>query len=313
MQQTTSPPADPTYGYNLEQLLQVPFPAGPNDFDKFWKETYQEALATPTNLERHPCSLDFPEQDVWQVFFDSWGGVRIGAWLTLPKDKSPLRAVVVGHGYAGRAKPDLIVPGPPAVAIFPCVRGFNLSEHSRIPNVCASHVLHCIDSRESYVHRGCVADLWAAATALLELYPELSHSLHYMGGSFGGGLGALMLPWDARFKRAHLSVPSFGNYPLRTQLPCAGSGAWVREYCRQHPEVLDVLAYFDAATAASRIRIPVHIAPALSDPKVPPPGQFAVYNAVQDNKELFVQKTGHPNDEHDTEQVHARLASWFAL
>ena len=314
MTQHTMPlPSDPTYGYDLEQLLQVPFPQGPDDFDAFWKETYQEARDVPLNLERHQSTLEFPGFDVWQVFFDSWGGVRVGAWLTIPKDKTPVRAVVVGHGYAGRSRPDLIVPGPPAVTIFPCARGFNLSEHSRIPNVCAGHVLHGIENRETYVHRGCVADQWAAATAVLELYPEFTQSLHYIGGSFCGGIGALMLPRDERFKRAYLNVPTFGNHPLRVQLPCGGSGGWVREYYLEHPEVLDVLAYFDAATAVSKIQIPLYIAAALSDPKVPPPGQFAVANAASANRELFVRKTGHPNDDEDTAQIHARLDQWFTV
>ena len=52
--------------------------------------------------------------------------------------------------------------------------------------------------------------------------------LDYMGISFGGGIGALALPWDERFHRAHLNVPSFGHHPLRLTLPepdTTGSGS----------------------------------------------------------------------------------------
>ncbi|MBN8219232.1 MAG: acetylxylan esterase, partial [Spirochaetes bacterium] len=139
----------------------------------------------------------------------------------------------------------------------------------------------------------CAASLWSAATALLETWPRLADRLYYEGGSFGGGMGALMLPWDARYRRAVLVVPTFGNHPVRLECPCVGSGESVRRWHRGHPEVTEVLPYYDAATAAKRIRIPVLCAPALFDPAVPPPGQFSVANALAGPKRLFVFSAGH--------------------
>lgn len=46
-------------------------------------------------------------------------------------------------------------------------------------------------------------------------------------------------------------------------------------------------------TAARWIRVPVLVAGALFDPAVPPPGQFAVYNALGGPKELHVLTAGH--------------------
>jgi cephalosporin-C deacetylase len=146
------------------------------------------------------------------------------------------------------------------------------------------------------------------------LYPEIAGALHYAGASFGGGIGALALPWDRRFLRAYLDVPSFGNHPLRVQLPCTGSGESVRRHYRTHPEALEVLAYFDAATAARHLRIPVFVAAALSDPAVPPPGQFAVYNALAGERELFVRKAAHceyPEAEEEDREIAQRLAVFF--
>ena len=39
--------------------------------------------------------------------------------------------------------------------------------------------------------------------------------------------------------------------------------------------------------------MPVHIAAALADPVVAPPGQFAIYNNLPPNKQLFVLEKGH--------------------
>ncbi|HRE19121.1 MAG TPA: hypothetical protein PLW86_18970, partial [Rhodocyclaceae bacterium] len=49
----------------------------------------------------------------------------------------------------------------------------------------------------------------------------------------------------------------------------------------------------DAAVAARHLQIPVHVAAARFDPAVPPPGQFAIYNALAGHRELFVLQTGH--------------------
>ena len=303
---------DPTYGYTLARLHEVPAPVGPPDFADFWRRTYDEARSAPLHLTHRRVPCGDPGFELHEVEYDSLGGVRIGGWLAVPADGRFVRGVVSGHGYGGRQEPDLRPPGPPAVTISPCARGFDRSAHPVIPGVSGEHVLHGIGSRETYSHRGCAADLWRGASALLELFPEAGQALHYRGASFGGGIGALALPWDSRFHRAFLDVPSFGNHPLRVTLPCQGSGQQVRRHHRNHPGVLDVLAYFDAATAARHLQMPTFVAAALADAAVPPPGQFAVFNALTCERTLFVRQTGHPDTPEDDVRLHALLEDWFA-
>ena len=301
---------DPTYGYDLERLLTVPAPEGPQDFEAFWRRTYEETRALPLNLTHRQIPSPRDDFEVHEIEFDALGGVRIGGWLSVYK--GPLEyGIVVGHGYGGREEPAF---EKGAVAIAPCARGFNRSARKDISGESFRHVLTGIQSRETYSHRGCASELWSAATALLELYPQFAGKLHYSGTSFGGGMGALALPWDDRFRKAFLVVPSFGNHPLRVTLPCVGSGEAVRNYHRRHPEVMEVLAYFDAATAARSIEIPVYVANALFDPAVPPPGQFAVYNGLAGPKELFVHQCGHfgwPGEAAEQAEVERQLVSWW--
>ena len=90
----------------------------------------------------------------------------------------------------------------------------------------------------------------------------------------------------------------------------------MRLYYERHPEVMEVLAYFDAATAARHIRIPVFVSAALSDPSVPPPGQFAVYNGLAGRKELYVRKAAHceyPEEAQEGREIAARLVEWLAV
>jgi cephalosporin-C deacetylase len=307
-------PFDPTYGYSLEKLLAVPAPDGPADFEEFWRSTRTEAMDAPLGLEAREVPSPHPGHALFEVEFDSLGGVRIGAWITVPRKGPRHGGWVVYHGYGGRGGPDFDLPAPAGPAIFPCARGFNRSASRDIPGEAMRHVVHGIKTRETYVHRGCVADVWRAASALLTLHPEVAEDLRYYGGSFGGGMGALAVPWEDRFRTAFLDIPSFGNHPLRVTLPCTGSGASVRRHWRRHPEVLDVLAYFDAATAAQYITIPAFVAAATFDPAVPPPGQFAIYNAIPEPKELFVRTAAHftsPYEVPEGKKLHRRLSSWF--
>lgn len=289
-------PFDPTYGYDREALLRIEAPkTEKDDFDAFWRTTYEETLSVKIRAEmRKPKtipktivdSLDFEE-----VFFDTLGSLRVGAWLYVPKNGKPHSMTIHAHGYGGPGDPSAEKDG--GVHLMVHAPGFGLSAASSLPNESSSHVIHGIHSKETYLIRFCVAALWSAATFLLERFPELSSRLFLKGTSFGGGLGALALHWDKRVARAELVVPTFGHHPIRLTCPCTGSGESVRKYHASHPEVVEVLSYFDAASTARRIETPTLMVPALFDPAVPPPGQFAVANAARGPKEMFLLSAGH--------------------
>lgn len=305
-------PFDPTYGYALEELLAVTAPPAPDRFDAFWRALHAEAREVDVAPRIGPLEGVVDGMRISAVSYRSLGGVRIGGWLVVPE--GPIeRGLVIGHGYAGRSAVEAPPPVPGAAVILPCARGLGArSRVAGIPDDPAAHVLHGIEARDRYVHGGCVADVWCAASALLELFPSIGPRLGYSGISFGGGIGALALAWDARFAAAHLALPSFGHHPLRLTLPCVGSGEAVRRHCLAHSEARDVLGYFDSATAATRITIPTLLAAALCDPAVPPPGQFAVYNALAGPRDLVVLSAGHFEPAAEERSLFAAQADFLA-
>lgn len=287
-------PFDPTYGYTLTDLLAVAAPEPPPDLIDFWRDLYHRARCAQISPLLQEIPSPHPQNRVFLVQFSSLGGLRISGWLIRPRDEPVERGVVVSHGYGGRDGPEFDLPFRRAAVIFPCARGISRSAYPDLPALPDHHVLHGIERPENYILGGCAADtVWCAASALLELFPIAAQRLDYLGISFGGGVGALALPWDERFHRAHLNVPSFGHHPLRLGLPCVGSAEAVRRQQQRTGRVLETLRYFDAATAARHLKIPVHIAAARFDPAVPPPGQFAIYNALAGDRDLFVLQTGH--------------------
>ncbi|MEQ1530045.1 MAG: acetylxylan esterase [Methylococcales bacterium] len=299
---------DPSYGYNLEQLLRIEPPPAPYDFADFWQARYRRTMQIDPCARLNASAGFHPDFDCYDLYYRSTDDVQIGGWVLLPKHGVIKRGIVVGHGYGGRDGPDFHLPISDAVFFFPCFRGLSRSRCGSISENPSYHVLHNIDNRDRYVLGGCVEDLWLAVTALLSLFPSVAGHVGYLGISFGGGIGALALPWDKRMLRAHFNVPSFGNQPLRLQLPTWGSAAAVQDFQRSHGHILDTLVYYDAAIAARYIQTPVHVAAALADPVVAAPGQFSVYNALAGPKKLFVLDMGHAQYPGQAEQEQALLA-----
>lgn len=291
---TQDPPEEMTE-YPLSALLApLAPPIEPADFDDFWRMTFQEfgvgAVAWRIVEELAPTDT----HRVSEIRFHSSADEPAAAYVMLPHALASLRrGLVVGHGYGGRTGPDVDRVPADTAAIFPVAPGTHVGTPSRFPTLPDEHVLAGIAHRDTYSHRFSAADIWRAATVLLEIAPATAGALDFSGGSFGGGIGALALPWDARFRRATLDVPSFGNHDVRLSRRCTGSGEAVRRHLGLHPETRPVLDYFDAAIAARLLRGPVHVSAAVLDPAVDPRGQFAVYHALSGPKRLSVRANGH--------------------
>ena len=286
-------PFDPTYGYDLAGLLAVEPPAEPAGFVPFWQDRYARALAVDPAPRLTPSSHTRPGMRVFDVEYQSTDGVTIRGWFLEPDGRPARQALVVGLGYGGLERPDLALPRTDAAYLIPSLRGLGRSVHPPISANPAFHVLHDLHRRDRYVLGGCVEDVWGAVSALEALRPHLAGRLGYVGHSFGGGIGALALAWEPRLSLAHLDVPSFGHHPLRLRLPTTGAAAAVQAFAKRHGDVTDTLAFYDCSVAARHIRQPMHVAAALFDPVVAPPGQFAIYNALPGTKTLFVRTAGH--------------------
>lgn len=306
---------DPTHGYSFDELVSVGLPEAPDDFERFWSERYRRALDVSPRPRVQDLGWDVGALRVFDLSYFSTDAVRINGWVVVPADGAVERACVVGHGYGGRSGPDFHLPVDRCAFVFPCFRGLGRSPHPPISSEPWWHVLHDIDKRDRYVIGGCVEDLWLAVSATLRLFPQVQGRIGYLGISFGGGVGALGVPFDPRVRRAHYALPTFGHHPLRLGLPAVGSVAAVQAFERAHPGVaLRTLRYYDAAVASRHAQIPVHCALALFDPHVPAPGQFAIYNGLPGPKSLFVHAAGHhahPREADEQRRLLAELRTFF--
>lgn len=287
-------PLDGTYGFDLPALQAVAPVAAPDGFGARW----QAWRAAAARIDADPVIVAQGERDgrsLSIVEHTGADGTRLRSWVAQPLDVPAEIALVHGHGYGGRDEPGFARVPDDAAVIFPVARGLGaLNAGVGAPPVRDEHVIAGIEDPERFVLGLCARDLWLAADALLAITGPLP--LAYVGESFGGGIGALALPWDDRYVAATLVVPSFGQYDERLAVPCLGSGEAMRRHVRAHPEAREVLRWFDASSAMLANRIPVRVEAALWDANVPPPGQFAIAHAVAQSAgalELAVLPAGH--------------------
>jgi cephalosporin-C deacetylase len=306
-------PYDPSYGYSLENLLSVPAAQQPEDFAEFWRQRYNQAVGIRPDYTLKKCG-SFEGYIIFDIGYKSTRNVWVNGWLLIPERQAVRKGAIIGHGYGGREQPDYHLKFPETALLFPCFRGLARSRNADVSEQPDLHVVHGIENPHDYILGGCVEDLWLAVTVLLELYPQVAGHIAYLGISFGGGIGALALPWDQRIRRAHFNVPTFGNQPLRLTLPTVGSAAAVKRYSEQHHNIIATLAYYDASIAAEYATQKAHFALALFDPVVAPPGQFAIYNAWRAEKQLYLLDAGHfeyPEKARQSQELVAELIDFF--
>lgn len=307
---------DPTYGYSLQQLLAVKAPKEPKDFDSFWQTRYQKALTVTPQPQTRIINGNKLGWRIFEISYTSTDDFTIRGWLLLPGSGVIKRGFIVGHGYGGRNEPVFHLPFKNAALLFPSFRGLALSAQPAISSEPYWHVLHNINQVDHYILGGCVEDVWLAVSALLHLFPDTAGHLGYLGISFSGGIGALALAWERRIARGHFNIPSFGHHPLRLRLATRGSADSLQKHYKSHKkQTLKTLRYYDAALAAKRIAMPIHCACALYDPCVAPPGQFAIYNALAEKKQLFVLDAGHhnyPDQSQQEQELLNELDAFFA-
>jgi cephalosporin-C deacetylase len=312
---------DPRYGHDEAALRAIEPPdTSPADFREFWEGLYAEAQEVPLDLKVKQIPSPWPGLVLEMCHYTVWPDYRVGAWLLRPdQEANPELAVVVGHGYGGREEPEPGRAGPDRVTLFPVAPGFHISPDQRLPhNECMKHVIHGIESPRSYILGVCAAAFWRAADVLEERFGTSFPRLHYIGWSFGGGMGALMLPWETRYTSAELGQVTFANQPFRVRHDCVGSGDAVRKLWLQKPEIEEMLRYYDSANTLRHLRIPTAFACSLFDPAVPPPGQWSAANVHPGPKVISPFpvghfEAGHPDQDQADRDHQRRVTEFFGF
>ena len=255
----------------------------PPDFESFWTKTHEELNSIEPNVRRTPVTCErHSSLELFQLTFQSLGGVEITGYSLGWPDDTPRPLVVHSHGYHSQCEIQWkwAEVGYNVVGID--IRGFGRSAGAVPAPSRWGYVLTGIESPETFVLRGAVCDYGRTMELACDLFAgRIVRRLTY-GFSFAGGL-ALMA--EALWKMSDLlilGVPTFGWAEGRYFLVKSGSGAEVVQYLKERPEATEdimlVLRYFDAVNFAGMVSCETLIGLGLNDPVVPAETVYSIAN-----------------------------------
>lgn len=266
----------------------------PDDFDEFWSQTLRNLADVPLNLECTRSELRSDESiDTYEVRYDSLGGLRVFAWLCIPKNHTaPLPALITPPGYIS----DPPIPKDWArqgyAAITPAPRGKVRSRAHFDPGY-PGLLTHNITDRRTYAYRGFYCDVVRAIDVLQSRREVDATRIGIYGGSQGGALAIVTAALRADvIEAAASSVPYLSDFLAAIELTRTYPFHEITDYLRTYPErrgqVTSTLAYFDCLNFAPLVRCPTIVNLGMQDNIVPPETCRAVYEAIAaEDKQLY--------------------------
>ena len=275
----------------------------PDDFDRFWTETLDEAAGHPLAVQVRPVATPLTTIEVSDVTFRGSGGTEVRAWLRVPRNASgPLPTVVQYVGYGGgrgSAVENLLLASSGFAHLQMDTRGQG-SGWSRgdtadegpagpqIPGV----MTRGIRDPRTYYYRRLFTDAVRAVDAARVLDVVDPARIAIQGGSQGAGIALAVAGLRTDVAAVAAFVPFLCDFPRATRITDAYPYREIADYLRIHrDEVAPVhrtLSYFDGINFASRATAPAVFTTALMDATCPPSTVFAAYNRYAGEKDITV-------------------------
>ncbi|MEZ7891757.1 MAG: acetylxylan esterase [Candidatus Wallbacteria bacterium] len=278
-----------------------------SNFDGFWKNLLADVDAVELNekviLNKQKSTAGLK---IYDIEYDSIDGARIYGYLFYPvaaKKNKKIPGMLLVHGYK------MIIPQPMIdycsnleIAVLQIeLRGNGRSaERFRVD---AEYILSGINSPESYVYRGAVADCLCGLRFLENVKVVDSDKLIVNGGSQGGGLSLIVSAlMSGKVKAAIADEPFMCNFKLGINSAESGPYKILRDYLNDNKEmtqtVYNTLSFFDVLNFAEKIKCPVYISIGAKDTICPPGTIYSVVNLIKSEREI----KDYPNAAHNVMQ-----------
>ncbi|MFC2076980.1 acetylxylan esterase [candidate division KSB1 bacterium] len=263
----------------------------PENYDLFWNQGKAELERIPVD----PRETESPERSsddirVINVSLANVDGSRVYGWLSLPTTPGPHPAVLYIPGAGvGPLRPVKSYPKQGVAVFHMSVHGID----NDLPpeyfqklrgGILRDYPRQGADDPYRFFYRRVILGAFRVLDYLAEREDIDGGRLGVAGSSQGGALSLLVGGLDGRVKALTANVPAMcdhcGHYYGR---PSGWPGLW-RTGDRRRLE--RTLGYFDAAVAASRIRVPALMAVGFIDNACPPTTVYAAYNVITGPKTM---------------------------
>ena len=281
----------------------------PSDFDDFWAHEVAEARSRPLDAQFRPVKTAIRYAEVFDVTFAGHGGDPIRAWLLIPNEPGPEKAVIVEYvGYGGgRGDPldwlawssagyrHLIMDNRGQGGAWRSADTDDPGDSGRPAS--PGFLTRGIGDPASYYFTRLYIDAVLAIDAARQ-HPGLAGlRIVTTGMSQGGGL-AVAAAHLAEGVVATLPDVPFLAYPRRaSELTDALPYGEIAQYCRVHhdeiEQVFRTISYIDVVNHAKRTTVPALFSVGLLDDITPASTVFAAFNHYAGQKEIAVYPYSH--------------------
>lgn len=278
----------------------------PEDFHHYWMRAVKEMEETDFNPQFVESDFKVPYAKCYDLFFNGVKGARIHAKVLIPntaKEEMPGPAVLTFHGYTGNAgdwmtKLPYVGAGYLAAALDCRGQGGISEDVGGIKgNTMHGHIIRGVDGDpDNMLMRNIFLDTASLARIIMDLPIVDENRVGTYGVSQGGGLSLACAALEPRIARTAVQYPFLSDYKRVWEMDLAKDAyEELQTYFRffdplheREEELFNRLGYVDIQHLAPQIKGKVQMAVTLMDNICPPSTQFAVYNKICSEKEVYV-------------------------
>ncbi len=294
----------------------------PADIDEYWDRALAELAATEPNVELVPAPFQVPYADCYDLYFTGVRGARVHAKFIRPKNiQGAVPAVVQFHGYSGSSgdwwdKLAWVQSGFCFAAIDARGQGGCSEDVGGVKgNTLHGHIIRGLDneSPDDLLFRHIYLDC-AELVRIVMAMPEVDETrVGVFGGSQGGALTIAAAALVPEIKLACPIYPFLCDYKRVWEMDLDKDAySELKEYFRnfdpfheREDEIFMRLGYIDLQNIAKRIRAKVTMFTGLMDTICPPSTQFAAYNKMVCEKDVyFAPDFGHEGIPQATDKIY---------
>ncbi|KGA96545.1 acetyl esterase [Alkalihalobacillus alcalophilus ATCC 27647 = CGMCC 1.3604] len=284
----------------------------PVDFDQYWDRALVEMNSLSKEYVLIKSEFQTKTVECYHLYFTGISGAKIHVKFMKPKIASFKHAAVIKfHGYTGQSGDwtGLLSLASLGHSVFAMdVRGqAGLSEDvgGVRGNTHHGHIIRGLEEEDP--NKLFFRDVFLDAAQLLAIVRQMDHidesRIATTGWSQGGALALACAALVPDVKKVATVYPFLSDYKRVWEMDLTvGAYRELRSYFRffdpehkKEEKVFEKLGYIDVQHLAERIKAEVHIGVGLMDSICPPSTQYAIYNKIQSEKQIYI----YPDFEHE--------------
>ncbi|RYG45022.1 hypothetical protein EON79_13600 [bacterium] len=274
-------------------------PSLPEDFDAFWVETLEAAMAAPLDYHRsNTVDRETPSHLVESLQFRGIDGSPRYGWIAYAPDARRERSFLWIPPYGRESKlPDQYGTREGFVSM-----SFNFhgepAFHQESYTPSRGYFAEGAEEPESWIFRRMFQDAVIASRVLQAQVEVDEDRMGAMGMSQGAGIAIWLGAHLPLIRAVCADMPFLGalastlsgtvyRYPLKE----------LKDFMEKIPvgeqRVTNTISYFDTVNQASRCNVPTQVSVGLKDPACRPDTVRAIYEAIPGSKRLVTYDWGH--------------------